>query len=271
MGASVSAADIAVDLVNVARSPVYAVVQGHKFNPYFGDEAFNHPRISKQPSIARIEGRTVHFLDGTSVEEVDNIVFGTGFSWTLPFLPDVEVRNNRVPHLYQHVVYQKDPTLLFVGAVGAGLTFKIFEWQGVLAARILAGRAVLPPVAEQIKWEEDRIAEKGDGPIFTVVHPDFDDYFETLRLWAGKGEHGLGRQLPPFKREWFKAFLDGHELRKKMWRRLNAQAWDEANLNKNRVESRGREQNPTPPPTYGWDALRKLPMFSTSEIPVETR
>lgn len=59
----------------------------------------------------------MHFVDGSLVRDVDEIIFGTGYSWSLPFLPDVEVRNNRVPKLYLHVVYQKDPTLLFVGAV----------------------------------------------------------------------------------------------------------------------------------------------------------
>lgn len=121
VGASVSAADIAYDLVDVARGPVYAVVQGHKANGYFGDEAFKHPAISPKPSISHVSSsngdRTVHFIDGTSVSDVDEIIFGTGYSWSLPFLPSVEVRNNRVPELYLHVVYQKDPTLLFAGAV----------------------------------------------------------------------------------------------------------------------------------------------------------
>lgn len=247
-----------VDLVNTAVSPIYAVVSGHRANAYLGDEAFNHPQISKQPSISRIEGRTVHFVDGNSARDVDNIIFGTGYSWTLPFLPQVEVRNNRVPNLYQHVVYQKDPTLLFVGAVGAGLTFKIFEWQGVLAARILSGRAILPSLAEQEKWEQDRIATKGDGPKFIMVSPDFEDYFEAVRELAGPSEHGLGRQLPPFKREWFKTFLDGLELRKKMWQRINAQAWDELDINLDGLDLSGQKKVRSPPPTYGSGLLNNI-------------
>lgn len=121
VGASVSAADIAVDLIGVAKSPVYAVVKGHNANVYFGDVAFKHPGIKEVPSISRIstaEGsRTVHFDDGEYIEDVDHIIFGTGYTWTVPFLSNVEIRNNRVTGLYQHVVFQKDPTLLFVGAV----------------------------------------------------------------------------------------------------------------------------------------------------------
>lgn len=225
-----SAADISVDLVDTAAHPVNSVVLGHTPNGYFGDEAFKHPDIVKRPSICHVDGRTVHFVDGKSVPDVDYIIFGTGYSWSLPFLPNVEVRNNRVPGLYQHVVYQQDPSLLFIGAVGAGLTFKIFEWQAVLAARLLAGRATLPGVAEQQRWEEERIKKRGDGAKFTLVFPDFEDYFNQLRDLAGPGEKGLGRQLPPFRREWYRAFLEGLERRKAMWRRANDQARSRAKL-----------------------------------------
>ncbi|OAA69021.1 Flavin-containing monooxygenase FMO [Cordyceps fumosorosea ARSEF 2679] len=227
VGASVSAADLAFDLAEVAEAPVHAVTIGHTPNGYFGSDAFQHPLIRQHPSIDRVDGRTVHFADGSSVPDVDHVLFGTGYTWTLPFLPVVPVRGgNRVPGLYQHVVWQADPTLLFVGAVNAGLTFKVFEWQAVFAARLLAGRArALPPVQEMRRWEEERVAARGDGAKFALVYPDFEDYFETLRGLAGEGEGegGVGRRLPPFRREWFRAFLEGHERRKRMWRRINAE------------------------------------------------
>ncbi|KAJ5522433.1 hypothetical protein N7527_006548 [Penicillium freii] len=221
VGASVSAADIAVDLVETANTPVHAITIGHAANGYFGDEAFNHPKIQKHPSIERVSNRTVHLTNGNCITDIDHIVFGTGYSWTLPFLPTVPVRNNRVPDLYQHVVWQKDPRLLFVGAVAAGLTFKVFEWQSVLAARLLAGRATLPSAEVMQKWEADRVKARGDGVKFTLLFPDFEDYFETLRRLAGEGVEGKGRKLPKFRREWVRAFFEGLERRKAMWRRLN--------------------------------------------------
>lgn len=229
VGASVSGADIAFDLTKTAKS-VHAVVVGRNFNGYFGDVAFHHPKIDTRPTISRIDAAssTIHFEDGTSLAGVDYIIFGTGFSWTLPFLPGVKTRNNRVPDLYQHVVYRDDPSLLFVGAVGAGLTFKIFEWQAVLAARILSGRAILPPLEEQERWEAERIYSNGDGPKFPVIYPDFEPYFEGLREMAGVGDNGTGRQLPPFDQSWYDKFMAGHELRKDMWRRLNAAALEGA-------------------------------------------
>ncbi|KAK3367683.1 hypothetical protein B0H63DRAFT_85081 [Podospora didyma] len=226
VGASVSAADIAFDLAHskTAQTPVHTITIGHTINPYFGDGAFLHPRVQQHPSIARVDGRTVHLIDGNSIPDVDHIIFGTGYSWTVPFLPQVEVRNNRVHGLYQHVVWQDDPSLVFVGAVGAGLTFKIFEWQAVLAARLLAGRVTLPQAQEMKAWELDRVKHRGDGISFATINPDFKEYFEALRLLAGEPKNEVGRKLPKFREEWLKAFAEGHELRRVMWVRLNAEA-----------------------------------------------
>lgn len=230
VGASVSAADIAFDLA--PTSQVFAVMVGRTFNGYFGGGAFEHPRITQCVTIDHIRpaSRTVVLQDGTEIEGVDHIIFGTGYSWSLPFLPEIKPRNNRVPGLWQHIVHQDDPSLLFVGAVGAGLTFKIFEWQAVYVARLLAGRSKPLPSREEMQaWEEERVKVKGDGPGFSVVNPDFEAYFELLRELAteGKTAEGVGRKLPVFRREWHRAFSEGHELRKGMWRRVNAQALEE--------------------------------------------
>ncbi|KAF8655463.1 hypothetical protein AX16_003052 [Volvariella volvacea WC 439] len=220
VGASVSAGDICTDLTRIAETPIHAVVRG-KYNAYFGDEAFNNPHVLKHPEIERIspQDRTVHFKDGGSIHNVDAILLGTGYSWTLPFLPQIPVRNNRVPDLYLHIFYRHDPTLAFSGAIGAGLTFRAFEWQSVLIARYFAGRAKLPSKEEQQVWEVARIAKKGDGVPFTLLFPDFEEYFETVRRLAG--EEGPGRNLPPFDKRWVELFFAGHERRKEMWRKNN--------------------------------------------------
>ena len=109
-----------MSLIDVAKPPINAVVRG-RYNAYFGDEAFNNPKIRRQPPISHVSStngdRTVFLENGASIPDVDHIIFGTGFTWTVPFLPDIVTRNNRVPNLYLHVFYQRDPTLVFVGAV----------------------------------------------------------------------------------------------------------------------------------------------------------
>lgn len=90
---------------------------------------------------------------------------------------------------------------------------------------MLAGRATLPPLEEQQRWERERIAKKGDGPGFTLVYPDFEEYFETVRKLAGEPtDGGKGRRLPPYEKRWFEVFMAGHERRKKWWKEENEKA-----------------------------------------------
>ena len=212
-------------LAGVTESPLHSVVRG-KYHPYFGDWAFRNLHIERHPPISRIQGKTVFFEDGISVSEVDHIILGTGYSWTTHFFPEIITRNNRLPELYQHVFSMSDPTLLFVGAVAAGFTFKVFEWQAVLAARYLAGRVQLPPLEEQVKWEQDRIRAKGDGVPFTALYPNFEEYFEQVRkLAGGEPKNGnTGRRLPPFDQRWEEIFSAAHLKRIAMWKELNRQA-----------------------------------------------
>ncbi|KFY09085.1 hypothetical protein V492_05644 [Pseudogymnoascus sp. VKM F-4246] len=225
IGASVSGMDIARDLIGVAQHPINSVVRG-KWHPYFGRSAFDHSDIETRPAIKRIESaegrRTIIFEDGTRLDNVDNIILGTGYSWTLPFLPDFPIRNNRLPGLYLHVFQRQDPTLVFIGAIAAGFTFKVFEWQAVLAARYFAGRVQLPSIAEQEKWETDRVAYKGDGVPFTALYPDFEQYFETVRKLAGEPAPGQpGRRLPKFGNDWRQLFDEGHQRRIEAWKKEN--------------------------------------------------
>lgn len=83
VGASISAPDIAFTIADFVDKPLHCVVRG-KYHPYFGDWAFQHPNILRRPPITHMTSnretgeRTVYFEDGTKVENVDHIIFGTG-------------------------------------------------------------------------------------------------------------------------------------------------------------------------------------------------
>lgn len=77
------------------QKPSHELFERH---PTYGSEALGYiqqGRIRPRPGIARCEGRTIHFTDGSSTE-ADLIVAATGFHNSLPFLPDgiVETRND---------------------------------------------------------------------------------------------------------------------------------------------------------------------------------
>ncbi len=236
VGASISGADIAFALADDVAPPLIAVVRGN-YNNFFKDWAFQHPNIVRKPSMSSIttdasSKATIIFEDGSVVERVDHIIFGTGYTWTLPFLPQIDIRNNRPRHIYQHIFWQEEPSLCFVGAVQAGFTFKVFEWQAVVAARFLAGRITLPPLQEQVKWEEDRMARTGDGAAFAALwagcNEDIVEHFEELRMLAGEPDEvdgrKVGRVLPVFQQKWMDAYYEGHNLRIQMWKNGNEAA-----------------------------------------------
>lgn len=222
VGASVSAMDAVRDLLHHAQSPIISSRKSTSGpHIHFGLVAFEHPLVESRGQIIKCEAETgtLYFEDGTSVSDVDAIIFGTGFSFSFPFLPELNLAHNRVHNLYQHVFKIGDPSLVFVGAITPGLTFKAYEWQAVAAAKVLAGRGKLPTTEEQHQWEKDRIEAKGDGPGFCLIYPEFEKYFEALRAIAG--DEGPGRKLPRFDQKWFDSFERGHQMRRHHWRTTN--------------------------------------------------
>lgn len=218
VGASVSAMDAIQDILEIADTKIISsqkkTSQPHT---YFGSVAFEHPLVEKRGEIINIDNErgVIYFDDDTSVSEIDSIIFGTGFSFSYTFLPNLDLAGNRVQGLYQNIFKIGDETLSFVGAIVAGLTFKAFEWQAVLVARIYSERSILPSVKEQIKWEDDRILDRGNGQNFITIYPQFEEYFETLRILAG--EEGPGRKLPKFRKSWVDSFFRGHQKRIDYW------------------------------------------------------
>lgn len=216
VGGSVSSQDTVQDIVDVVKGPVISSIRINAVpHPYFGLHAFDHQNVERHSNLVKIENSSAFFDDGTQVTDIDAIIFGTGFSISYPFLPNLDKSEHRIKGVFQHIFKVEDPTLTFVGNISAGLTFKAFEWQAVYAARFLAGRTKLPPIQDQLKWEHDRLEERGDTPKYNALFPDFKKYFDTVRELAGNV--GPGRKLPEFDENWERAFWDGHQRRINFW------------------------------------------------------
>ncbi|MDJ0378474.1 NAD(P)/FAD-dependent oxidoreductase [Cryobacterium sp. PH31-L1] len=98
--------------------------------------AFSHGLLTRHPDLDRIDGSTVYFDDGTS-EDVDVIVFATGYEVHYDFLPDglVEYRRGH-PHLHLALFFPGVEGIYSGGslhaAVGAGWT--VFDYFANFAA-----------------------------------------------------------------------------------------------------------------------------------------
>jgi dimethylaniline monooxygenase (N-oxide forming) len=162
-------------------------------------QRIGHGRIAPKPNIARFEGDTVHFVDGTSVD-IDTVVWCTGYRIAFPFLPrDVmDVQDNHVP-LFRRVVPPERPGLYFIGLVQPlGAIMPIAELQAEWVADLLEGRAALPEPERMRREIEREQAAMRKRYVASSRHTIQVDYYPYMRLLAKerKRRRGIKRALP---------------------------------------------------------------------------
>jgi dimethylaniline monooxygenase (N-oxide forming) len=121
-------------------------------------------KIEIRPGITGVDGTTVHFTDGTSVE-VDTMIAATGYELALPFLPEniAPVVERRL-EAYKRVVHPDWPGLYFIGFfnVSGGANISMMDVQSEWLAALASGD-VKPPAPDVMKAEirkEQRFLEK---------------------------------------------------------------------------------------------------------------
>jgi hypothetical protein len=162
-------------------------------------DRIGHGRIAVKPNIERIDGSTVHFVDGTSAA-VDTIVWCTGYQITFPFL-DAELMGtagNHVP-LYRRVVHPEQAGLYFIGLVQPlGAIMPIAERQSEWVADLLEGKAALPDAKRMeraIEREEAAMRKRYVASTRHTIQVDFHVYMRLLER-ERKRKRGVKRALP---------------------------------------------------------------------------
>jgi cation diffusion facilitator CzcD-associated flavoprotein CzcO len=144
-----------------------------------------HGDITVKPNIARLSGDKVEFTDG-SVEQIDAIIYCTGYKITFPFLDAavVAAADNRIG-LYHRVVDPDHPGLYFIGLVQPlGAIMPLAEAQSQWVADLLAGTATLPPPAamrREIEAYRQRTAKRYVASKRHTIEVDFRAYLTELR------------------------------------------------------------------------------------------
>ncbi|MFZ5892132.1 MAG: flavin-containing monooxygenase [Myxococcota bacterium] len=147
--------------------------------------------LSAKPAITRFEGPRVHFADG-SVEELDAVIYATGYQVTFPFFSEdfVHAPNNELP-LFLRVFSAERPGIYFIGlAQPLGPIMPIAEAQAKLVAAHLSGAYQLPNANEMRRsalLERARVRERfGQSPRHTM-QIDFDEYLSELEAERQRG------------------------------------------------------------------------------------
>ena len=166
-------------------------------------------RIEVQHGIDRIDGQTIHFVDGSS-GEFDVLVAATGYRIDLPFLSEdiVPTADNRI-RLWKRVIPPEWPGLYFVGMMNVVSYSNLwaYEKQVLWLREFLLGNAVTPSVDEMNRDNDakDRyIAKEFKQTIRHTIEEDPVRYFPELnralraaKRRAGRGTAAAGPKRPP--------------------------------------------------------------------------
>jgi len=145
-----------------------------------------HGDIEVKPNIDRFAGgRTVCFAD-QSEEEIDLVVYCTGYKISFPFFDPalVAAEGNRLP-LYRRVASVQHRGLYFIGLIQPlGAIMPIAEAQAEWVADLLAGRGSLPGVGEmreEIVGAERRMRRRYVASKRHTIQVDFHPYLREIR------------------------------------------------------------------------------------------
>ncbi|HEY6398055.1 MAG TPA: NAD(P)-binding domain-containing protein [Solirubrobacteraceae bacterium] len=164
-----------------------------------------HGELTWKPNVRELQGDSVRFEDG-SIEEIDTIVWCTGYKVTFPFLdPELlSAPDNDLP-LYKRVFKPGIDNLFFIALLQPlGATMPLAEAQGKWIAAYLRGEYHLPSLAETeevTRRERDKVMRRFVASKRHTMEVDFDDYLHDLRreLRAGACRaraHGFRLPVP---------------------------------------------------------------------------
>lgn len=149
-------------------------------------DRLGHGDITIKPNISEFAGgRKVRFDDGTE-EEVDVVVYCTGYKVTFPFFrEDFFSAPDNSLDLYRRVVSPDHPGLFFIGFIQPlGAIMPLAEEQSEWVGDILEGKCSLPEaesMRQEIERDRDRMARRYVASKRHTIQVDFWPYRRSIR------------------------------------------------------------------------------------------
>ena len=201
VGNSASALDIGAQIGTVCRHPLLVSIRSASD---FGSNIATYkevvPEITEFLTAPTAIKRAVRFADGRIEEDIDIILFCTGYFYSFPFIQfekELISDGTRVRSLYQHMFYINHTTLAFLGLPMKITPFPVCESQAAVVSRVWSGRLKLPSATEMFHWEAEEISKYGEGKRFhTLVFPRDLNYMNTMADWAMHANPDLGKKPP---------------------------------------------------------------------------
>ncbi|XP_071421435.1 flavin-containing monooxygenase 5-like isoform X2 [Pithys albifrons albifrons] len=178
------------DHMHYGLKPKHRVINQH---PTVNDDLPNRiisGRVRVKPNIQEFTETSAIFEDGTR-EDIDVVVFATGYSFSFPFLEGcVKVVENQLP-LYKFVFPPdlEKPTLAFIGLIQPlGAIMPISELQCRWATRVFKGLNKLPPrhnMDADIKQKKEIMAKRYVKSQRHTIQVDYIPYMDELACQLG--------------------------------------------------------------------------------------
>ena len=171
--------------------------------PYY----VKHGDVTPKPDVARLDGRAVEFADG-SREEIDLIVFATGYDIEFPFIDRAWLnwRDGR-PRLFRNVFHPELDTLFVAGLIQPDSgQFGLVHWQTRAIALFLDAARRGTPAAERFRaLKRGPDADPGHGIRYKestrhYLEVEHWSYLRGLRKICEMLERGLDAQPLPAAR-----------------------------------------------------------------------
>ncbi|XP_069490879.1 flavin-containing monooxygenase 5-like [Ambystoma mexicanum] len=176
----------------------YGLLPKHRFfgqHPTINDDLPNciiSGKVLVKTNVKRFTETAAIFEDGTVEENIDVVVFATGYSFTFPFFEDsvLQAHQNKIP-LYKHVFppHLKKPTVAFIGLIQPfGAIMPISELQARWATRVFKGLNKLPPAEEMaadIMKKKEALEKRYVPSQRHTIQVDYIDHMDELAVQAG--------------------------------------------------------------------------------------
>uniref|UniRef100_A0A4X2JX45 Flavin-containing monooxygenase n=1 Tax=Vombatus ursinus TaxID=29139 RepID=A0A4X2JX45_VOMUR len=160
------------------------------FHPTVSDDLPNHiisGKVLVKPNVKEFTKTAAIFEDGTIEEDIDVVIFATGYNISFPFLEDlIKVTNNEVS-LYK-LMFPPDleqPTLAVIGLIQPlGIVLPIAELQSRWATRVFKGLNKLPSVKNMMTDITQRKTDMAKRPRHTI-QVDHIEYMDEIATQIG--------------------------------------------------------------------------------------
>jgi hypothetical protein len=164
-----------------------------------------HGRIAVKPGIERLAGKTVHFTDG-SEEEIDLIVYATGFKVSFPFMGESSILDkDGNSKLFIHTFHREFDDLFVTGLFepAEGGVWQLADYQARVIANFILACADDPKRADWFRrLKATAKPDIGHGIPFkpTPWHRlEVQHYrFRLYLRWLLKKFDATGREAPTF-------------------------------------------------------------------------